>query len=89
MKRLGEFQHSPEAEIAEDVGQTLKRARVTVSEFDMCQAVMVSLSDPHAGKTKLNEAIRMMEKAQLLQSDINNCLWALCSNVLRGISLRV
>ena len=56
-------------------------------EYDFLQGLISSIQNPSAAKTKLNDAVNMLSKANLKSTDINEIVWTLSALVLRGGTL--
>ena len=86
-KRCKQFDIPVDKHIDGDDTDHIKAARVTVMEFDVLQALILSLANLPLAKIQLNQAITMLGKAKLVASDLNQRVWHFAGLMARGHTL--
>ena len=81
-----------DVEIYKGIQTTLKRARVSILEYKLCEAVTMSMENMGEAKARTNGQInpRALELAGIKPlQDVHRCLWGLVAEVLEGKPIKV
>ena len=85
---MQDFTEKPtEKEELEKCG-ALKRARLTIVEYDLFCHLTSSLVNEASAKAKLNECIAGLDVANLVAMQLNPLVWSFVQKVVRGHGVR-
>ena len=67
-----------------EISGVLAKGRRTVIEYDLAMACFASMTNSDNAKVAIDNAFAMMDKANILQTDLHTGLWSLTAAVRRG-----
>ena len=70
--------------LLKEVSDTVRDARVTVTEFRLMEAVGTFATDPEQAKKAINGQIQAWGQVGIVFSQIDTKLWSVCQHICRG-----